>query len=131
MPRNITSTLDRDAAWIMTLWRVLHNENAAPGDIAADVIANLSQFVPANEHSFGMPPIPSPACTIAFDAMESQQSGDASDTNTESEREELEQQCDLQCYDPDDFSIHHYYFNFKGVFYCLDRPASACLPTAA
>ena len=35
------------------------------------------------------------------------------------------------CNDPPEFSIHHYYFNFKGVFYRLDRPAFACLPTAA
>jgi hypothetical protein len=131
MPRNISATLDRDAAWIMTLWRVLHQENAAPGDIAADVIANLSQFVPTSEQSFGIQPFPSPACAIVFDATDPYESGDAHNTDTESDHEELAQQCDLQCYDPDDFSIHHYYFNFKGVFYCLDRPTSACLPTAA
>jgi hypothetical protein len=38
---------------------------------------------------------------------------------------------ELFCYDPSEFSIHHYYFKFKGVFYRLDRPAFACLPAAA
>jgi hypothetical protein len=129
MPREISSTLDHDAAWIMTLWRLLHGENAAPGDIAADVIANLSQFLAAREDSFGIHPLPSPLCAPADPVEFSEKNRDA--TDAESDQDQLEQQCDLQCYDPDDFSIHHYYFNFKGVFYCLDRPASACLPTAA
>jgi hypothetical protein len=129
MPRS--SALDQDAAWIMTLWRVLHAQNAAAGEIAADVIANLSQFLPASPDSFGMQPLPSPPCTLTVCP------GDSSVNDTEgvcdevTAQDELEEMCDLQCYDPDDFSIHHYYFRFKGVFYCLDRPAFACLPTAA
>ncbi len=129
MPRQISSTLDHNAAWIMTLWRLLHGENAAPGDIAADVIANLSQFLPAREGSFGIEPPPSPLCALSIAVESSEDHPDA--TDAESDYDELKRQCDLQCYDPDDFSIHHYYFNFKGVFYCLDRPAFAHLPTAA
>jgi len=130
MPREISSTLDHDAAWIMTLWRLLHGENAPSGDIAADVIANLSQFLPAREGSFGIEPLPPALCALA-EPVECSPEEYSDATDTESDRDQLEQQCDLQCYDPDDFSIHHYYFNFKGVFYCLDRPAFAHLPTAA
>lgn len=130
MSRKVSTTLDRDAAWIMTLWRALHRENAAADDIAANVIANLSQFLPAREASFGMTPLPSPSCTFGPSSPEYVETG-AEATDAKSRQEELEEMCDLQCYDPDDFSIHHYYFKFKGVFYCLDRPAIACLPTAA
>jgi hypothetical protein len=129
MSRKVSTNLDRDAAWIMTLWRALHGENAAPGDIAADVIANLAQFVPASDQSFGMQPLPSPPCIIACPPESSETDADA--TDAQSDPVEVAPMFELECHDPDDFSVHHRYFKFNGVFYCLERPAIACLPTAA
>jgi len=130
MHREINPTPDYAAAWIITLWRAIHGNDATNGDIAAHVIANLSRFLPACEASFGMQPLPSPPCTLHPGALECSEAADYS-ADAEPDREQLEQICNLQCFDPDDFSTHHYYFKFKGVFYCLDCPASACLPTAA
>lgn len=129
MSRKASANPDRDAAWIMTLWRALHGDNAAPADIAVDVIANLAQFVPTSEASFGMQPLPSPPCTIACPPELAEADTDA--MNAQSEPDEVEPMFELECHDPDDFSVHHHYFKFKGVFYCLERPATACLPTAA
>jgi hypothetical protein len=130
MHRDISPTPDYSAAWIITLWRALHGNDSSTAEVAAYAIASLWRFLPACEASFGLQPLsslPRAACACAVECADS---GDYT-TDTESRGEELEEMCNLQCFDPDDFSIHHYYFNFKGVFYCLDRPASACLPTAA
>jgi hypothetical protein len=45
-----------DAFWIFTLWRALHGGDAMLADIAAEVIANLSQYLPIDEDSFGVAP---------------------------------------------------------------------------
>jgi hypothetical protein len=44
---------------------------------------------------------------------------------------DLQEQLSFLCLDPREFSIYYNYFYFKGVFYRVDRPAFACLPTAA
>lgn len=125
MPRDFPPTPSHDAFWIFSLWRALHGD-ATLADIAAAVIANLSQFLPTGEDSFGMIPPPLPCESVAHRVDEAACAGDERNPDSSSS-EPLE----FICCDPDDFSIHHNYFEFKGVFYRIDRPALACLPTAA
>ena len=93
------------------------------------VIANLAQFVPASDASFGMQPLPSPPCTITCPPEFAETNTDP--TDAQSDPDAVAPMFELECHDPDDFSVHHRYFKFNGVFYCLERPAIACLPTAA
>jgi hypothetical protein len=135
--RDLKLTPSYDAFWIFALWRALHGE-ADSDDIAAAVIANLAQFLPAQEDSFGLPPVPSSPAARCGDAGEDDESsgddlphslaepsdsGENSGPNAESYAH--------YCCDPSQFSIFHHYFSFKGVFYRFDRPAFARLPTAA
>jgi hypothetical protein len=132
MPHSINPSGYHDAAWIMTLWRALHGGDPTPADVAAEVIANLSKYLPEREGSFGMQPLPSPKRAVPILELDCEDlEDDAYDTDTVPTLEEVERQCELECRDPREFNIHHYYFKSKGVFYCLDRPAFACLPTAA
>lgn len=147
MHRDIEPRPSYDAFWIFALWRALHGGDPTLADIAAAVIANLSQYLPANEESFGVAPLPASPHLQSTPELEEQ----AEESNNIEEKTESEhapsQSCgdsrssdllctdlfctDLFCIDPCDFSIHHNYFEFKGVFYRIDRPASACSPTAA
>lgn len=120
-----------DAAWIFTLWRALHGGDPTPGDVAAEVISSLAQFLPAQGDSFGLLPLPASPYIVAVSEIEDSESADPEEIDAVPAQEQPQEPHALLCYDPREFSIHHYYFNFKGVFYCLDRPAFACLPTAA
>jgi hypothetical protein len=143
-----------DAFWIFILWRALHGGDATLADIAAAVIANLSQYLPAHEDSFGVAPLPPSPLFLAVSETEEPQAPDSAPSCAESwddyrksfeevaseaesnetsceEEEPRRRACDLFCSDPSEFSIYHNYFNFKGVFYRVERPAFACLPTAA
>jgi hypothetical protein len=147
-----------DAFWIFILWRALHGGDATMADIAAAVIANLSQYLPAREDSFGVAPLwpsskflavaqtgestgsHSESCNSDFpddhceplDEFDCETEPDQTSCATSCEQEELGPHgFDLFCSDPSEFSIYHNYFNFKGVFYRVERPAFACLPTAA
>ena len=98
-------------------------------DIAAAVIANLSQYLPAQEDSFGVAPLPASPNILVLSEVDSESTEDRdSDATDQSDPEESSP---LFCCDPCELSIYHNYFNFKGVFYRIDRPAIACLPTAA
>jgi hypothetical protein len=133
MPHSISPSCHHDAAWIITLWRALHGGDPTPADVAAEVIANLTKYLPEREGSFGIQPLPSPKPRVPLIELECDETADdeANDTDTVPSLEQVERQCELECRDPREFNIHHYYFKSKGVFYRLDRPAFACLPTAA
>ena len=139
MHRDINIGRSHHAFWIFILWRALHGGDATPGDIAAAVIANLSQYLPAGEDSFGVAPLPaSPQFLAVLEAEDSEPysesfDGDSLDAepNPSAPREQTLPCTNLFCCDPSEFSIHHNYFKFKGVFYRVERPAFACLPTAA
>lgn len=121
----------QDAFWIFALWRALHGGDATLGDIAAEVIANLSQYLPAQEDSFGVAPLPASPNILAFAAMKDSEAPDNCEPDGLRDQSGSEQGLALFCCDPCEFSIYHNYFKFKGVFYRIDRPAFACLPTAA
>ena len=130
MHRDFKPTSSYDAFWIFTLWRAMHGGDATLADIAAAVIANLSQFLPAREDSFEVAPLP--ASPYLLTVMEMQEYDYADNNSTDlAEQSDSEESQELFCCDPSDFSIHHNYFKFKGVFYRIDRPAFACLSTAA
>jgi hypothetical protein len=131
MQRSISPSCHHDAAWIITLWRAIHGGDPTPADVAAEVIANLSKYLPEREGSFGIQPLPSPKRSVPLIELERDDLDDAYQTDTVPSFEEIERQCELVCRDPREFNFHHYYFKSKGVFYRLDRPAFACLPTAA
>lgn len=131
MHRDINSNASRDAFWIFALWRAIHGGDPTLIEAAFAAIASLAQFQPATDDSFG-PTMPSassypgsPANSEDFD------SGDANAIDALRDPFSASRTLGLLCCDPREFSIHHYYFNFKGVFYRLDRPAFACLPAAA
>jgi hypothetical protein len=121
--RDIKPTPAYDAFWIFTLWRALHGDDAMLADIAAEVIANLSQYLPIDEDSFGVAPLPPSSSVVAVSGLEYSESTD----DTIDARHEPA----FFCSDPAELSIYHNYFSVKGVFYRIDRPAFACLPTAA
>lgn len=138
MHRDMEPTFTPDVFWIFVLWRALHGQDATLAEVAAAVIAGMWQFLPSSEDSFGMSPIvatPSAPAVAepAFSTIEeSDSAGDvAIESFSEFGDERSRQSCELFCDDPCEFSIHHNYFKFKGVFYRVDRPAFACLPTAA
>jgi hypothetical protein len=127
--RDIKPTPACDAFWIFTLWRALHGSDAMLADIAAEVIANLSQYLPIEEDSFGVAPLPPSSRFLTVSGLEDPESADVA-------TDALPDQADhghepAFCSDPAELSIYHNYFSFKGVFYRIDRPAFACLPTAA
>jgi hypothetical protein len=144
--RDIKFGPSHDAFWIFALWRALHGGDATMADIAAAVIANLSRYLPAGEDSFGVAPLPASPQFLAVSEIEDSESYDSESPDSESlvedpleaeqnpsdPSEEPSLSCSsLFCSDPREFSIHHNYFKFKGVFYRVERPAFACLPTAA
>jgi hypothetical protein len=110
-------------------------------DIAAAVIANLSQYLPAQEDSFGVAPLPASRGMLALSGAEDTEStedreidalaGQSDPDQPDRAQSDPEEPSPIFCCDPSEFSIGHSYFNFKGVFYRIDRPAFACLPTAA
>ena len=131
MNREITPTPAHDAFWIFALWRALHGGDPTLGDVAAAVIASLSQFFPTQEDSFGLPPLPaSLSSSLAPEATDCGPDDDADAIDALPHAPEGRPLTHV-CYDPRDFSIQHYYFNVNGVFCRLDRPVLACLPTAA
>src|SRR5262249_55233599 len=113
------------AFWIVALYRALHGGDPALADVAASVIANLWRFLPATEEASGLPPLP-----IAPAASPTRSDSDPDDSG-EDEPETSPEPADLLCYDPREFSFDYCYFESKGVFFRLDRPTIACLPTAA
>jgi hypothetical protein len=105
------------------LWRALHGEVLVE-DIAAEVIAGLSPYLPANEDSFLSSEL-LPQTSAFFDSA---------DTGREDAVPQTEAQpAEFLHLEPDsrEFSIHHYYFKFKGRCYCLELPALTHSPTAA
>jgi hypothetical protein len=126
--RAIISTPEHDVFWIFTLWRALHGGDPTLSDVAAAAIASLAQFLPSHENSFGLPPLPMPRNTRVLSEPDDSEPADPDGMATPDEPQEPP---GFLCYDPSEFSTRHYYFRFKGVLYQLDRPAIACLPTAA
>lgn len=133
MSRFTDSAPDHDAFWIVALWRALHGGDALLGDVAAAVIANLSRFLPACPDTFGLlpPPISCPLPDEPEHDDDEHDDDERDDAGSPTTEQPSQAQLDLLCYDPREFSIHHYYFKSEGVFFRLDRPALACLPTAA
>ena len=131
MHRAIAPTPDHDAFWIFALWRALHGGQPTLADVAAAAIASLSQFLPAQEDSFGLPPLPVSPYTRAISEFEDCDTTEADAMDALPDESDPHEPPAFLCNDPPEFSIHQYYFNFKGVLYRLDRPAFACLPTAA
>jgi len=129
--RETSPTSSHDAFWIFTLWRALHGGDAMLADIAAAVIANLSQYLPAQEDSFGVAPLPASCGMVALSGAEDTESTEDREIDAPAGQSDPEEASPIFCCDPSEFSIGHSYFNFKGVFYRIDRPAFACLPTAA
>jgi hypothetical protein len=129
--RETSPTPSHDAFWIFALWRALHGGDAMLADIAAAVIANLSQYLPAQEDSFGVAPLPASRNILAFPGAEDSESTEDRNSDVLMDQSDPEESSPLFCCDPCELSIYHNYFNFKGVFYRIDRPAIACLPTAA
>jgi hypothetical protein len=129
--RDINPGPSYDAFWIFLLWRALHGGDATMADIAAEVIANLSQYLPAHEDSFGVAPLPPSSQFLALCEIEESESPEDDPHEAEPDLASIGQPLALFCSDPREFSIYHNYFNFKGVFYRVERPAFACLPTAA
>ena len=125
MHRAIKPTPSHDVFWIYNLWRALHGGDPSVEEVAASAIASLAQFLPSHADSFGLPPLPMSA------AMKSAAEDEGEDETEESASEDTHQQPNFVCCDPGEFSIDHYYFETEGFFYRLDRPAFACLPTAA
>jgi hypothetical protein len=145
VPHDIDPTLSPDAFWIFALWRALHGGDPTLHEIAAAAIASLAQYLPVRNDSFGVAPLP-PSChqpvlrecgdsppddledaefaELEFDSRELPAVGAAPEPPTYRDLA-------LLCHDLCEFSPNHCYFRFKGVFYRLDRPVSACLPTAA
>ena len=130
MHRESSPTPYHDVFWIFALWRALHGGDPTLADVAASVIASLAQFLPAREDSFGLLPLPPSPMVLAPQISDEWESGDLQDMPTHPGQHQL-QGTPVVCHDPHELSIHHYYFNFKGVFYRLDHPAFACLPAAA
>jgi hypothetical protein len=124
MTRRSSGSTYHDAAWIFALWRALHGEISIE-DIAADVIAGLSPYLPANEDSFLSPEL-LPQTSAFFHSADSLREDAVAQT-------EVPQPTESLCSEPDsrEFSIHHYYFKFKEHCYCLELPAPAHSPTAA
>jgi hypothetical protein len=129
--RDISHTSSHDAFWIFTLWRALHAGDATLSDIAAAVIANLSQYLPMPQDSFGVDPLPPSPEFEAVTAMDEAEEIEYDELDALPQYWETPPQPAFFCSDPRDFSLSHNYFNFKGVFYRIERPAFACLPTAA
>jgi hypothetical protein len=133
--RDFTSGPSHEAFWIFVLWRALHGGDATLADIAAAVIANLSQYLPASKDSFGIEPLPASRDFLALSEVEDFEQPDAElfdeDPLDAEPDSSSSQPVALFCSEPADFSIYHNYFKFKGVFYRVERPAFACLPTAA
>lgn len=129
MHRAITPTPDHDVFWIFSLWRALHGGDPTLAEVAASAIASLAQFLPSHEGSFGLPPLPVSSRSLAPSEDEDCELDDSEilADQTQQPQEPPAFICPDQC----EFSIHHYYFRFKGVFYRLDRPVYAGLPTAA
>jgi|ERR1700727_327300 len=123
MTRNSGPTY-HDVAWIFALWRVLHGEISIE-DIAAEVIAGLSPYLPVSESSFQ-------SCELLLGASAL---FDFTDIQKESSDPQIEvsQPAAAPHLEPEthEFSIHHYYFKFKGRRYCLELPALTHSPTAA
>lgn len=131
MHRQINPTPSHDVFWIFLLWRALHGGDPTLADVAAAAIASLAQFLPVQENSFGLLPPPSSPHIAA--ASEDDEDGDEDIDTTDAFPDQGQPRSTLAllCYDPSEFRADYYYFNFKGVFYRLDRPAFSCLPTAA
>ena len=130
MHRDIDPTPSHDAFWIFTLWKALHGGDPTLAEIAAAVIANLSQFLPAGEDSFGVDPLPPSPYLVSMSEIEEPESEQEHSLDAEDQPNSARAAA-LFCSDPCEFSIYHNYFEFKGVFYRIDRPAFACSPTAA
>lgn len=130
MHRDIKPASAYDAFWIFTLWRALHGGDAMLADIAAEVIANLSQYLPVDEDSFGVAPLPPSSSIVAISGVDDSESADDSVDALPDLSESVEPPA-FFCSDPSELSIYHNYYSFEGVFYRIDRPAFACLPTAA
>jgi hypothetical protein len=125
MSRSKTPSPYPDAAWIVALWRALHGGDPSPEEIAADVIAGFSQYLPLSEHSFlsrELLPPTSPDFASYF-----------TPSSEELDEESIESEKIEGTFDPEkcEYSIRHYYFKFKGHWYCLGLPALAHSPTAA
>jgi hypothetical protein len=141
MPR-IRRPQNSDAAWIIALWHALHGADASLEDVAAEVTAIFSQYLPCTERLTSLEFSQSlDACAALNDngSRKTLQGEDdaisAFDLAVEREKaNELRQESDQEiCANEsaDDLSIHHFYFKFKGRTYCFDLPALTCSPAAA
>lgn len=114
-----TATPYQDAAWIIALWRALHGGDPTPEDVAAEVIAGLSRYLPGTDHSFLSRELQPPSQALLSSALNPEPEDVEAPETEPTGPEEFE------------YSIHHYYFKFKGQWYCLGLPALTHSPTAA
>jgi hypothetical protein len=131
-----------DAAWIITLWHALHGADASIEDVAAEVTAIFSQYLPGGET------VTSFEFDVSFDTVAAlddkglrqalaveNDAISAFDLAVEREKanelrpESGQETCANES--TDSLSIHHFYFKFKGRTYCFDLPALTCSPAAA
>ena len=155
MPRIPRRVRDSDVTWIIALWRALHSSDAGIEDVAAEVTAIFSQYLPgdpaarfARNQALHTCPILSRE-VLAYENSEKGNSwqvsaaedGDISPFEL-AVNEEKAQENALESFrenhegnspdrSEDALSIHHYYFKFKGRTYCFELPALPCSPAAA
>jgi hypothetical protein len=151
MPRIPRRVRDSDVTWIIALWRALHSADIDIEDVAAEVTAIFSQYLPggssarfapghvlqtlparevlayedsAKEDSWQMS-AEEDECLSAFEqAVNEEKARETSGEVVRNSREENFEGADA-------LSIHHYYFKFKGRTYCFELPALPCSPAAA
>jgi hypothetical protein len=135
---------DSDAAWIVALWHALHGADAAIEDVAAEVTAIFSQYLPGSTRLACPTPLTSCQTLGTPDTnaspqqrVEAERGEDASAFDLAIQQEKLIELS--QAVHPQEslddsgngLSVHHYYFKFKGRTYRFELPALTCSPAAA
>jgi hypothetical protein len=143
MPRD-RRPQNSDAAWIVMLWHALHGADVALEDVAAEVTAIFSQYLPGacqprplefdpSTVTLTLPDPSSPHQALAAESEDDVTSdferAVAQEKANEFDHEGNQEVCDAESHNH--LSIHHYYFKFKGRTYCLDLPSLTYSPAAA
>jgi len=126
MPRNPHRVQDSDVTWIVALWHALHGADSAVEDVAAEVTAIFSQYLPGTAGAIPLefdPPITTlslPDARSTHQALTAESEADtisafeqalAQEKASELRHECNQEVCDLESHN--ELSIHHYYFKFK------------------
>ncbi len=143
MSRSTRHPQDSDAAWIIALWHALHGADAALEDVAAEVTAIFSQYLPGSDRltlaelNQSVQTFPALDSEILRQATTGDDDAGPSAFDLAVEQEKANEMSQEKDRDPSadesdsDLSIHHYYFKFKGRTYCFDLPALTYSPAAA